>query len=409
MYELMAVLAAAATLLGVAGSAPGGEANTFPALDVAVTVEGSSAFAINLYRELSSEQGNLFFSPYSISSALAMTYSGARNNTAVQMAKVLYFRVPRNRLEVAYQKLTADVNGTNRVEGCELRVANALWGQKDYSFLAEFLAVCREKYGARLTEVDFGASEQARKMINDWVSEQTKGKIENLIGPNILDSLTRLVLTNAIYFKGRWAEPFQESATREAPFWIAADSSVPVPMMAQTQDFLYGETDDCQVIEIPYAKKALSMVIVLPKERDGLGKVEKGLSFKTLATWVDVVRRRKVRVSLPRFKLTCQFQLADVLKRMGMTDAFSVQNADLSGMTGSRDLYLSHVIHKAFVDVTEEGTEAAAATAVVAKLRAVAPQQPVEFRADHPFLFMIRHNGTGSLLFMGRYAKPGRE
>jgi len=409
MYELMVALAAAAALLGAGGSRPPGAQGTSPQSDVAVTVDGGSAFAVDLYRELCSEQGNLFFSPYSISTALAMTYGGARNNTAVEMAKVLHFAVPRDRLDAAFQKLIGDVNDTNRVEGCELRVANALWGHKDYSFLAEFLAACRERYGARLTEVDFSASEQARKTINDWVSEQTKGKIENLIGPGILNALTRLVLTNAIYFKGDWAEPFEESATQEAPFWIAADSSVPVPMMAQTHDFLYGETGDCQVIELPYAKKALSMVIVLPKQRDGLGKVEKGLSSKTLATWKGALRLRKVSVSMPRFKLTCQFQLADVLKRMGMVDAFSVQNADLSGMTGSRDLYLSHVIHKAFVDVTEEGTEAAAATAVVVALRAVAPQPPVEFKADHPFLFMIRHNGTGSLLFMGRYTKPGRE
>ena len=230
-------------------------------------------------------------------------------------------------------------------------------------------------------------------------------KIRDLIPPGVLDALTRLVLTNAIYFKGDWLHPFKESATSGAPFWISSDRSIPAPMMQQTESFRYGESDLCQVLELPYAGDALSMFVLLPRERDGLRGLEEALTHEALVERTTALARRQVAVTLPKFKLTCQFSLAEVLRKMGMVDAFSVEAADFSGMTGRKDLYVSAVIHKAFVDVHEEGTEAAAATAVVMSLTAM-PQRPVTFRADHPFLLLIQHKPSGSILFMGRVADP---
>jgi len=374
--------------------------------DVTTVTDGNSLFAVDLYRQLRAGEGNLFFSPYSISTALAMTYAGARGETARQMAGVLHFGLPDGRLHAAMRGLMGDVREAAEAEGCELSIANALWGQAGYDFRAGFMNTCRDDYGAGLHEVDFAsAAEAARQRINAWVARETRDKIKDLIAPGVLTALTRLVLTNAIYFKGDWQSPFKEAATRDESFWISATESVTAPLMHQAGDFGYAELEQCQVLELPYAGDDLSMVVVLPRTRDGLKGLEDALTQEALSGWLKALRRRKVAVTLPRFKLTCQFQLADVLQKMGMKDAFSMARADLSGMNGRRDLYISHVIHKAFVDVNEEGTEAAAATAVVIALRS-APQRPAVFRADHPFVFVIRHKPSGSILFMGRVANP---
>ncbi len=371
-------------------------------------VEAGNRFALELYAQLRAREGNLFLSPYSIATALTMTYAGARGETAAQMARVLHLPAEEAQLHRAVAALKDEIEGAGAAEGCELSIANALWGQKGFDFLAGFLGLLQDSYGARLTELDFaGNAEGARRTINDWVEEQTSGKIKDIIAPGVLGPLTRLVLTNAIYFKGDWTEPFKEERTRDEPFWTSAEDSADAPMMHQTKDFQYGESGECQALLLPYAKGRLAMLVLLPKERDGLAKLEGGLKVEGVRQWLARLRKREVELSLPRFKLTSQFALGDPLREMGMGDAFALPPADFSGMDGRKDLFISAVIHKAFVDVNEEGTEAAAATAVTMVLgAAVAPEPPVVFRADHPFLFFIVERRSGSILFMGRLSDP---
>jgi len=383
-------------------------------------VTGNNKFALELYAKLRSKEGNLFFSPYSISTALAMAHAGARGQTESQMAGVLHFPVidkpdielssmlipDRQKFASVFGKIIEDLNNRGKEGGYELRVANALWGQEGYGFLEEFLELIKNNYDGRLNEVDFvRAAETARKTINTWVEKKTNNKIKNLIQKGVLDSMTRLVLTNAIYFKGHWARQFKEDRTKDAPFTLADGKKVDVAMMNQTGQFNYMETEDFQGLELPYVDDELSMIILLPKELDGLEEFEKTLTAENLSKWMDELRNCEVRVSVPKFKMTSQFGLASVLKSMGMTDAFSA-NADFSGINGRRDLFISAVIHKAYVDVNEEGTEAAAATAVTMKLTSVGPARIPVFQADHPFLFIIRDNHTGSILFIGRVMNP---
>ncbi len=269
------------------------------------------------------------------------------------------------RFALEFGKIIKDLNRRGRAGGYELRVANALWGQKRYRFLDEFLETVRTNYDGQLSEVDFvKAAETARKTINTWVEKKTNNKIKNLIPKGVLNSMTRLVLTNAIYFKGNWAKQFKMDKTKDTPFTLANGRKVNVAMMNQTGQFNYMETESFQALELPYVDDELSMIILLPKEFDGLDEFEKTLTAENLSKWLGNLRNRKVIVSIPKFKMTSQFGLAPVLKSMGMVDAFSA-NADFSGMNGKRDLFISAVIHKAYVDVNEEGTEAAAATAVL--------------------------------------------
>jgi len=367
-------------------------------------VEGNNAFALELYGKLRAGEGNLFFSPYSISSALAMTYAGARGNTAAEMAKTLRFAIEDKDIHPAFAALQGRLNAPGK-KGYELVVANALWGEKGYGFLDDFLKLTQQHYGAGLTELDFvAAAEQARGTINAWVQKQTRDKIKDLIKPGVITDLTRLVLTNAIYFKGKWAEQFDKSATQEAPFSVTETEKVTAPMMSLKGDFGYMGDDSLQALEMPYAGGELSMLVLLPKSPAGLAEIEKSLTPKSLAGWILALRTQEVQVCLPRFKMTGEFSLAETLRSMGMSEAFT-DKADFSGMDGKRDLVISAVVHKAFVDVNEEGTEAAAATGVIIGSISVKPPPPV-FRADHPFLFLIRHEPTGAILFLGRVADP---
>ncbi|MBN2127964.1 MAG: serpin family protein [Sedimentisphaerales bacterium] len=389
--------------------------------DEALVVEGNNRFALQLYQKLRSGDGNLFFSPYSISTALAMTYAGARGQTETQMAETLGFATsaevlarigasgkPLTRKEFAdaFGHIIKGLNARGDEAQYQLRVANALWGQKDYESLSSFTKGIEAAYGGKLQELDFvTGAEQARKTINAWVEKQTNDKIKDLISPGVLDAMTRLVLTNAIYFKGNWASQFEKDRTREAPFTLRDGEKVQVPMMNQRARFGYAETDALQVLELPYVGEELSMVILLPRETDGIDALEGDLTAENLATWLGRIRKREVIVSVPRFKMTSKFGLASVLASMGMPLAFS-RNADFSGMTGKRDLFISAVIHQAYVDVNEEGTEAAAATGVVMKLTSMGPDRTPVFRADHPFIFMIRDAKSGSILFLGRVLNP---
>jgi len=377
-------------------------------IDEKAVVEGNNAFALDLYAKLKEEEGNIFFSPYSISSALAMTYAGARGRTAKQMAEVLHFDSGQERLRLAFGALIARLNAQAKDGGYQLSVANALWGQKGYRFLKEFLDLTRSSYGAGLRKVDFrtrAAREAARKTINTWVEKQTEGKIKNLIKPEILNRLTRLVLTNAIYFKGNWARQFEKGYTKDSLFWIAPDKKLEVPMMYQSRELKYTEGDTFQALELPYVDNELSMVVLLPKKIDGLAELEGLLTASNLKEWFGNLRQQEVRVYLPRFRMTSEFRLDEVLQSMGMTDAFSLPPADLSGMTGGMDLFISAMLHKAFVEVNEKGTEAAAATAEVVA-EAEAPTLPPVFRANHPFIFLIRDTQSGAILFLGRVVNP---
>jgi serpin B len=372
--------------------------------------KGNTEFALDLYGKLKDDKKgeNIFFSPFSISSALAMTYAGARGNTAKQMADVLHFDLKQKKLHPAFAALTGKLNIKDQ-KGIELNIANALWAQEGYKFLDEFVALNNKNYGAGLKDVDFKeATEEARQTINKWVEKQTKKKIKNLFKPGVLGPLTRLVLTNAIYFKGDWVKKFDKRLTKNQNFFVTANKKVRTPMMTFTQsselEFNYTQTENAQILELPYKGDKLSMVILLPKKVDRLSDLEKRLSADSLNKWLSQMREREVKVYLPKFKMTCEFALKRTLEYMGMPDAFVEGKADFSGMNGNRNLFIDAVVHKAFVDVNEEGTEAAAATGV--EVAEGISKPPPVFRADHPFLFLIRDKETDSILFMGRVVNP---
>jgi serpin B len=386
------------------------EMNSLTTTETAVSplVQSNTEFALALYNRLRPAAGNLFFSPYSISTALAMTYAGARGETAVQMAQTLRFHMDEAALHPAFGHLEAMLNEIEQKGDIQLRVANALWPHVKYKFLPEYLALLAKYYGTSVTAVDYAEqAEAARQAINAWVEEKTANKITNLIPAGVLNALTRLVLVNAIYFKGNWASQFDEESTSDMPFWITVDKQVETPMMRQTGEFGYADRNGMQILELPYIGGDLSMVVLLPDEIDGLTRLEDRLTTETLNRWTTGLQPIEVKLFLPKFKMTFAVRLDETLKAMGMVDAFSENSANFAGMDGRADwLYIAAVLHKAFVEVNEEGTEAAAATAVVMAARAAPPQPPPVFRADHPFLFLIRENSTGSILFWGRVTNP---
>jgi serpin B len=374
-------------------------------------VEGNSAFAFKLYQALREEGGNLFYSPYSISLALAMTYAGARGETAQQMADTLQFLLEQERLHPTFNWLAAEL--AKRGEGAEgkdgegfrLNIVNAIWGQKDYEFLSGFLDVLAENYDTGLRILDFiNETEQSRVAINKWVSDQTEGRIEDLIPPGAIDALTRLVLTNAIYFNAAWEYPFDGNITADGPFYLLDGGQVSVPMMKQTESFGYTGRGGYQAVELQYDGNELSMVILLP-EAGEFQAFEEGLQAQQVDAIINDLQDTRVTLTMPKFEFDSEFRLNDTLAEMGMPIAFS-GDADFSGMTGNRDLFISDVIHKAFVAVDEAGTEAAAATAVIMKMSAV-PGPPVEVTIDRPFIFLIRDIETGAILFFGRVLNPG--
>jgi serpin B len=336
-----------------------------------------------------------------------MTYAGARGQTAEEMAKTLHFTLAQEQLHPAFARLIASLNGDPKTRKYQLFVANALWGQKGYHFHEAFLKTTEKNYGAGLHEVDYvKATEAARKTINAWVEKQTRDKIKNLIQPGVLDVDTRLVLTNAIYFKAAWSSVFSKEATRKADFRLTADTRVKVPTMSQTNEFRYLDGGTFQLLELPYERQQLRMLVFLPKKADDLPDFEKLLTADRLREWSSRLKGHEVTVSLPKFKFTAEFNLKKVLSEMGMKLAFQQGKADFSGMTSLKKLYIFEVIHKAFVDVHEKGTEAAAATAVVVNDESARISPRAKFQADHPFLFLIQDAGTGSILFLGRVTDP---
>ena len=402
---LTAVMTAYAPIVAIAAADDSGSEIAQPPDEV---VESMNTFALDLYGRLAAaSEENLFLSPASISTALAMTYAGARGDTESQMAAVL--RLPKRGVHEGFGAMVDYLNALGEQEKFNLTIANALWGQRDYDFRREFTDLLHTRYGAGLRQVDYRRdTEAARVAINAWVEEQTNEKIKDLIPPGILTAYTRLVLTNAIYFHGHWQEQFNPDATRPLPFTTAAGEQVETLTMFQQAEFRYGEDSTAQVLEMGYAGGDMAMTLLLPKRQDGLNELEKGLDPVALQRWTERLRRREVKVYLPKFSMTAEFQLKSVLSAMGMSDAFNAASADFSGMDGTRELFVHEVVHKAFVDVNETGTEAAAATGVVVGITS-APLQPPVFRADHPFWFVIRDTRSGAVLFAGRLNDPRPE
>lgn len=397
----MKIQACAVVMLAVLG---GGSIVGQPKDSTAV-VQGNTQFACELYGKLAAAEGNLFLSPYSISNALAMTYGGARGNTAKEMAATMHFGGATDEFHPAFGELVRRIQVEDKKRKHQLRIANRLWGQKDFGFVPEFIASSAKNYGAGLEEVDFmGATEEARQAINAWVEKQTQDKIKELLKPGILNVLTRLVLTNAIYFKAAWIDPFDAKQTKPGDFLPNGVKKVSVPMMRQSQRTLFFDGGTFAAVELPYEQRDLSMIVFLPKKADGLAAFEKQLTADNLAKWHAKLRDHQVDIKLPKFKTTAEFRLDKVLQDMGMRDAFDENKADFTGLSSMKGLCITAVVHKAFIDVNEAGTEAAAATAVAVGLTSAPP--PATFHADHPFVYLIRDNKTGSVLFMGRVVNP---
>jgi serpin B len=405
-------LAVTPTVVVAASEAPGGrdtDPQASPA-DQAALVAGNNAFAFALYDALRGGPGNLVFSPYGISSALAMAYAGARGQTETQMSGTLDFTLPQARLHPAFDALDLALASRTQISSSfQLTVTNSLWGQTGHPFLESFLDVLKQDYGAGLQPVDFQAApEQARQAINAWIADNTRGKITDLIPDGAVSAATRLVLADALYFKGAWADPFERDETANGAYHLLDGSQVSVPMMEQKAFFNYAEGPGYRAVELPYSGGDVSMVVLLPPAGQ-LDTFEKSLSADRLADMLQGFASTQVDLTLPKFKYGSTFALGKTLGALGMPDAFDPSAADFSGMDGqAHDLFIGEVEHEALVAVDEEGTEAAAATAVLMP-GAIAPA-PVEkiFKADHPFVYLIRDVNTGTILFLGRVEDPSQ-
>ena len=380
--------------------------------DQATLVDGNTAFAFNLYQVLRQTDGNLFYSPYSISEALAMTYAGANGDTAKQMADTLQFLLAQNQLHPAFNNLDLLLKQRGQGaqgkddEGFRLNVVNAIWGQKDFKFLNSYLDVLAENYGAGLRLLDFeNKPEDSRVTINKWVSEQTENRINDLIPQGAIDTLTRLVLTNAIYFNAAWQNPFDDKVTSSGTFYMLNGSTTTAQMMHQSHSLGYAEGDNYQAVELPYSGGELSMVILLPAS-GSFTEFQDSLDAAKVNDIISNLQRTQVVLTMPKFEFESSFGLNDALRAMGMTDAFDPMKADFSGMDGKKDLCISDVIHKAFVSVDEAGTEAAAATAVI--ITATAILEKATMTIDRPFIFFVRDIQTGAILFIGQVMTMGK-
>ncbi len=367
-------------------------------------VNANNQFAFDLYSEfVNEESGNLFFSPYSISSAFAMTLEGAKGQTADEINTVFHFP----EYDIIRPNYAAIYNDINReVSDYELRTGNALWVQEDYPFLKDYMETVEKYYGGKAANLDFfKEAEKSRQTINSFIEEQTNHKIRDLIPPGTLDQETAMVLTNAIYFKGSWVWQFDKSKTTESRFKVTPTSTVKAPMMIldnDKTDFSYADLGHLQILELPYRGDDISMLIILPNET--LGDVEPLLNAESLEEWKSEMEMTKLdAIYMPRFEFETKYFMVDTLTSMGMQAPFNLPGADFSGMDGTENLFISDVIHQAYIKVDEEGTEAAAATALVMLSKGM-PRNV--FRADHPFVFIIQEKDTGNILFMGRVVNP---
>jgi serpin B len=396
-------------------------------------VTSNTAFALDLYGQLATNEGNLFFSPYSISTCLAIVYAGAAGGTETQMSQGLGFETNQQKFASLFGELQSELEAEQQTNVIELNIANALWTQVGYPFLPSFLETATSQYQANVNQANFITNAAAvTAEINNWVAQETQNKIQNILPPGSINAETRLVLANAIYFLGVWTYAFAQTNTSTQPFYLSDTSEEEVPLMYQpvptasnglsgwsfpvagTPMFNYMETNDFQAIQLNYASNELfSMVILLPTQMDGWGQLEQQLSPAFLSNVLAQMTPQYVKIYLPRFTLGSYFSLAATLGGMGMPDAFTPGVADFSGIDGMEDLFITFIYHKAWGQVNEAGTQAAAATVTgvgtAAEGGGPSESPPIHvFRADHPFLFFIRDNQSGSLLFLGRLADPGQ-
>ncbi|HUI89892.1 MAG TPA: serpin family protein [Anaerolineales bacterium] len=380
--------------------------------DLASLVTGNNTFALNLYEALRSQDGNLVFSPYSISLAMAMTYAGARGETESQMAQTMQFSLSQDTLHPAFNALDLALASEGKAQGdrgqpMQLNIADAVWTEQTYAFQQAYLDLIAKNYGAGIQQADFIKNfESVRSQINGWVSQQTKNKINDLLAPGSVDPNTRMVLVNAVYFKADWDVPFDPNNTEEAPFTLLDGSQRQVKMMNNSELTLkYAQGNGYQALELPYSGNTAALDILMPDEGN-FQNFEATLSAQSLSDIFNSLQPTPIALGLPKFTFTTEFSLKDKLMSLGMTDAFDVNKADFSGMTSNRDLFVGDVVHKAYVAVDEKGTEAAAATAVIMEAMSAPVQQKVHLVIDHPFLFAIRDLKSGQILFIGRVLNP---
>jgi serpin B len=367
----------------------------------------AAALGIDLYHSLAAKGGNVVFSPYSISEVIALLSEGANGETKEELLRALHWDDQAGRLSRAFQAQDLQLRHLSG-QGVTLLVANGLWYQDGNPPRQAFLQTARDEFGAEVRGVDFvGNASAARREINGWIEQKTLGKISGLVPEGALNASTRLALANAVYFKGQWTHPFEAARTAPRPFFIAPGTSVMVPQMTERDRFRVSSNPTCDLLELPYHGGDLAMVILLPRARGGLSELEQSLNPSVLLQWLaalDLAKLASIHVTLPRFKMTYAVELTEALRQLGVTAAFDAHAADFSAIDGRRDLHVSTVLHKAFVDVNEEGTEAAAAT--FGGMSTLAVERSDEFRVDRPFIFVIRDHANGSLLFLGRVADP---
>ena len=375
-------------------------------------IKGGAEFALAFFKESCKGGGNAAFSPCSVQAAFAMVSEGAAGQTRKELWDVLRFPQDEKALRNGFKELEGRFKQAAAAGQLEISIANSLWPQKGYSLLPDYVNTVKDSYGASVSPLDFASDpEKAREAINSWVSVQTRGRIKDLLAKGLLNKDSRLVLANALYFKGEWADKFMKMASKEEPFLLGSGESKPATMMKRTASYPYFETQELQALEMPYKGGGISMLVVLPKERNGLAKLEARLSAQDYAEICAGLagQSKRVKLSLPRFKVESGTDLIEGLKALGVKQAFIPMKADFSGIDGGRgSLFIGAAVHKAYVEVDEDGTEAAAASAVSMALgSAMRRDEPVEFKADHPFLFIIK-DSAGEILFLGRVADPGK-
>lgn len=391
-----------------------------PLRELEPLVDANTDFALKLFAQVRARPTNIIFSPYGISCALAMLHAGARGQTAEQLARAAAFPQPVTNLPGLFHELDTQLHRAARKESTELTVANSVWTQAGHEFRRDFLDLVKANYHSVVSPLDFaGHPDQAIATINHWVDENTRHKIPVLLGSAEIDPATRLALANVIYFKGIWAAVFQEGATQPGEFFVSSNRTVTVPMMTQSGEFRCFSNTNLQCIVLPYRKGQYDMVLLLPRSggrriRNSdnsaaagaftLEQLERVLSADNIRAWLNAAQKTEITATIPTFRIQSGYLLNDLLAAMGMKDAFDMQRADFSGISGgANQLFLSAMVHKALIEVNEKGTEAVAATEVVAATNS-APLEP--FVADHPFLFLVRETATGTILFMGRLLDP---
>lgn len=413
-YLILTVLALASTDEAYPQPQKAAINNSIDMKHIAAVVAGNNRFAINLYAQLKNTEDNVFFSPYSISTALAMVYEGARAKTANELESVFNFPSDNKQRRNAFKAIQNQLN--NMGDGNRLSIANALWVQNNYKLLPSYISSVQNFYASKVQKLDFVKNTaNAEKSINQWVANKTNNRITDIIGQGTLPVDTQVLLTNAIYFKGNWADSFEARLTESQDFYLNTSIKIKALLMHKLDDFSYMETDNMQLLEIPYKGNKISMWVILPKESKNMPAIEKSLSIEKLKEWRDKLEYKEVNAFIPKFKFRTNYNAMDeTLQQMGVHAAFSPE-ADFSGITpiSKRRLAIDKIIHQTFIEVNEKTTEAAAATVVVmadkAAMIPIEPPVPILFRADHPFIFIIQDIEKGSILFLGKVNDPTKK